>query len=114
METKAAGLQCTPKFYRFDFDVSLKYRNRKTDDDFDTEFFYGPEQVDNFNILAIEELGSDLSTCWLSVNRKVSPTTVINIASQMFTVIKNLHDNNIIHRDIKPTNFMMGIGKSSK
>lgn len=35
------------------------------------------------------------------------------IGYQMMERIKFLHDRQIIHRDIKPDNFLMGTGKNS-
>ena len=92
-----------PKYFRFELNVRLKYRYKN-----DTEELFA-----NFNILALELLGDDLYKCWRISNRKLSPTTVINIASQMFEIIENLHKRNVIHRDIKPSNFLMGTDKSN-
>ena len=44
----------------------------------------------------------------------MSASCILNIALQMFEIIKELHQNKVIHRDIKLGNFMMGCKESQK
>lgn len=70
-----------------------------------------PEIYDIVNIgkhKAISMELMDRSLEWLFKNNKnkMDLPTVINIAMQCINIMKELHDVGIIHRDIKPHNFM--------
>jgi serine/threonine protein kinase len=45
--------------------------------------------------------------------QKFSIKTTALLAYQMITVLKYIHDKHIIHRDIKPDNFVMGLNKQN-
>ena len=74
-------------------------------------YFSDPKELHPYgNILVMELLGRDLWT--LFQNNKCSFTlkTVLMLAEQMIERLKFFHSKGYIHDDIKPDNFMMGIG----
>jgi len=45
--------------------------------------------------------------------KKFSLKTVLMLTDQMISRIEYLHSRSYLHRDIKPDNFCMGLGKNS-
>lgn len=64
--------------------------------------------IDNNNAYAVFELlGVSLDTYMERLGKFTLKTTLI-LGVQMIERIKSVHENGILHRDIKPDNFMMG------
>ena len=61
--------------------------------------------------LVMDLLGSSLEDKLNECKRHMSLKTVLMLANQMLTSIEFIHNKNFIHRDIKPDNFVMGIGE---
>ena len=69
---------------------------------------YGYNQ--HYNILVMELLGNSLEDYFQKMKKSFSIKTTCMLGLQMIDRIEWVHSKNLIHRDIKPDNFVMGRG----
>jgi casein kinase 1 alpha len=70
---------------------------------------FGQER--DYNVLVMDLLGPSLEDLFNFCSRRFTMKTVLMLADQMIGRIEFVHNKNFIHRDIKPDNFLMGIGR---
>jgi len=84
----AKNLSCVPKFYKY---------------------FETPEN----NLLVLQLLGKSLDCVFEESNNHIDVGTVMKIGITIINHLEQIHRMGIIHRDIKPNNFMFGLNDKS-
>lgn len=74
--------------------------------------FYGFFNEGDYNVLVLDLLGSSIAHMFEKYGYRFGLETVLLLSVQMIERVKQLHDVGYIHRDIKPDNFMVGLGES--
>ncbi|KAA6403670.1 MAG: putative Casein kinase I [Streblomastix strix] len=67
-----------------------------------------------YRLLIMDRLGPSIEEIFISSKRMFSLRTVLELGIQMIQRVKDLHEKGWIHRDLKPQNFVVGLGKLSK
>ena len=70
--------------------------------------------VGQYNALVMDLLGPSLEDLFNYCSRKFSLKTVLLLADQMIQRIEYIHYKHFLHRDIKPDNFVMGLGEHAR
>lgn len=71
--------------------------------------WYGVEG--DFNVLVMDLVGPSLSELLEYCHGRMSVKTVLMLADQMISRLEFIHSAGYLHRDLKPDNFAMGVGK---
>lgn len=75
---------------------------------------YDMMETQDYNIMVMQLLGNDLESVFEQYNHHFELSTIFKLMIDILNIIESVHNANYIHRDIKPTNFMMDVNDLSK
>ncbi|CAG5112443.1 Oidioi.mRNA.OKI2018_I69.chr2.g6659.t1.cds [Oikopleura dioica] len=77
--------------------------------------FFGCGRESKFNYIIMSLLGNNISALRKATDSGYfSTSTALRLGVQMLRAIRSLHDVGYLHRDVKPSNFALGMGRHSR